>query len=141
MPRDRTTWRTWIDPLRPDEPSRRRMRKAIFARAAALLEARRLATWQDVAAGWAGMLVPIAAVLLLFFVGLAYQATPRAVAVPRTAAVTLEDLLGEEDSGNGLDALAASAEPSPDWALATVIRYAEGAPEGGAASPASPVRR
>lgn len=130
MSRERATWPAWLEALRPDEASRARMREAIPARAASILEARRLASWHEVAAGWAGMLVPIAAVLLLFFGGLAYQAGPGAVAAPRATPVTLEALLDEGDPDAELGVLAASVEPSADWALATVIRGWNGVPAG-----------
>lgn len=125
MDRERREWPAWLEPLRPDELSRARMRTAILGRAAPLLDARRLGSWETVAAGWARMLVPIAAVLLLLFAGLAYQAAPRTIAA---APVTLEELMAEDDAENTLAALTSSVEPSPDWALTTVMRGENGTP-------------
>lgn len=126
MDRERSEWPAWLEPLRPDELSRARMRTAILGRAAPLLEARRLGSWETVAAGWASMLLPIAAVLLLFFAGLAYQAAPRTIAA---APVTLEELIAEDDPENSLAALTSNVEPGPDWALATVMRGENGTPQ------------
>lgn len=121
----RPDWPAWLDPLRPDEVTRARLRATIRGRATPILDSRRLGSWQDVAAGWATMLVPIAAVLLLFFGGLAYQATPRTIAA---APVTLEELIGEQDPEDGFGALTSTAEPSRDWALTAVMRHDNGYP-------------
>lgn len=120
MDRNRRRWPSWLEPLRPDDVTRGRMRAAILARAAPILDSRRLGGWEDVAAGWATMLMPIAAVLVLFFGGLAYQATPRTLDV---SPVTLEELMRDEDPEGTLGVLAANVEPSPDWALTAVIRH------------------
>lgn len=118
MDRNRQSWPRWLEPLRPDELSRARMRLAIRASAAAILGSRRIRSWEDVAAGWASMLVPIAAVLLLFFGGLAYQTAPRTMV---SSPVTLEELMPDEDPDGALGVLTTNVEPSRDWALTAVI--------------------
>ncbi|MDT8436891.1 MAG: hypothetical protein RRA92_09060 [Gemmatimonadota bacterium] len=82
--RNRTTGPGWTGPLRPDELTRARLRRAILDEAGPLLAARR-ASWWEVAAGWASLLTPAAAAaaLLLFGVGLrgtGPEAPPRIVA-------------------------------------------------------------
>lgn len=119
MDKKRRGWPAWVEPLRPDAVARGRLRAAIRRRAEPIFEAHRLGSWEDVAAGWARMLMPIAAVLVLFFAGLAHQATPRTVATP---ALTLEELTQEEDPEGTLAVLTTSVEPSPDWALTAPIR-------------------
>lgn len=66
----------WLESLQPDDVSRRRMRRAIMDRARPILE-RREADWYDVAAAWATILAPIAAMITLIFMGIALQASDR----------------------------------------------------------------
>lgn len=65
-------WPDWLDGLRPDELTSARLRRSVVEAAAPLLEARR-ADWWDVASSWAGLLTPVAALLVLVFAGLAMQ--------------------------------------------------------------------
>lgn len=120
MSRQGREWPAWIEPLRPDNFARARMRAAIMGRAASILDARGPGSWQEVASGWATMLLPIAAVLLLFFGGLAYQAAPPAIA---RSPLTLEELMRDDDPEGALGMLTTDVEPSPDWALTAVIRH------------------
>ncbi len=92
MRRDGTDdrWPQWLEPLRPDDLSRRRMLGEIMRRARPML-AHREPDWLGVAAGWATMLVPVAAIITLVFGGIAIQASgPSAVADGPATAVTDE---------------------------------------------------
>lgn len=64
------------------------MRQAIIDRARPMLE-RREADWYDVAAAWATILAPIAAMITLVFMGIALQASSRPDE-PAAVAVTVE---------------------------------------------------
>lgn len=126
-------WPGWAEPLRPDTLARRRLRRDVLARAEALLRVRR-ESWQDVASGWAAMLIPIAAVLLLLFTALAYRATLEMGASPVAAAPearapasppeplerSYEELVAADDAPPGL--LTGAEEPSRDAVLSAVIR-------------------
>lgn len=86
-------WPEWLEPLRPDDVSRQRMLRAIMDRARPILE-RREPDWFDVAAGWATILAPIAAVITLVFIGVALQALqPTTVADRTEPAADLEYVL------------------------------------------------
>jgi hypothetical protein len=65
-------WPKWLEGLRPDDLSSARLRGSIALAAEPLLEARR-DDWWDVASRWAGLLTPVAAVLVLAFGGLAVR--------------------------------------------------------------------
>ena len=57
-------WAEYLEPLRPDELTRRRLRRGVMAAAEALLERRPL-SWLDVTAGWSVALAPLAAGLVV----------------------------------------------------------------------------
>ena len=65
-------WPIWLPALRPDELTRRRMRRAILDEALPLLTARR-DSWFDAVADWATILSPVAAAITLIFAGLALR--------------------------------------------------------------------
>jgi len=65
-------WPIWMRTLRPDELTRRRMRRSILDEALPLLTARR-DSWFDAVAEWATILSPIAAAVTLVFAGLALR--------------------------------------------------------------------
>lgn len=65
-------WPIWLRALRPDELTRRRMRRAILDEALPLLTARR-DNWFDAVADWATILSPVAAAITLIFAGLALR--------------------------------------------------------------------
>ncbi|MFQ5680053.1 MAG: hypothetical protein ACE5HP_11420 [Gemmatimonadota bacterium] len=117
---DRRRWPGWLEPLRPDGSARFRMRSAILRRAVPLLEARRWQPWWEVAAGWSRMLLPIAAVFVLFFGGLAYRASRTAPAGP---ALTLEELAQPTGSEDSFALLTGGTEPSADRVLSVVMNY------------------
>ena len=65
-------WPIWMRALRPDELTRRRMKRAILDEARPLLTARR-DSWFDAVADWATILSPVAAAVTLIFAGLALR--------------------------------------------------------------------
>jgi hypothetical protein len=77
-------WPIWLRALRPDELTRRRMRRAILDEALPLLKARR-DTWFDAVADWATILSPVAAAITLIFAGLALRQAGSA-GLPETTA-------------------------------------------------------
>lgn len=65
-------WPSYLEPLRPDEMTRHRIRRHVLAAAEALETQAR--SWFDVTAGWSSILAPLAAGLLVVFGTLAYRA-------------------------------------------------------------------
>lgn len=116
-------WPGYLEPLRPDEVARHRMRKRILAAAETLLE-RRPPTWFDVTATWSSVLAPLAAGLLVVFGTLAYRAsTPPAepqVAVEPSEPVGLVPSLAP-DAQALPTILTDTDEPSRDDVLAAVL--------------------
>ncbi len=70
----RSSWPEYLEPLRPDEMTRHRLRRSVLAAAEALMQ-RRAASWFEVTAGWSSVLAPLAAGLLVVFGTLAYRAS------------------------------------------------------------------
>ena len=69
----RQEWPSWLEALRPDEVTRRRLHKQVMMRAEAML--RRDRSWSDVTAGWSSILTPLAAGLAVAFGVLAHRAS------------------------------------------------------------------
>jgi len=67
-----SAWPAYLEPLRPDEMTRHRIRRHVLA-AAGTIETR-AQSWFDVTAGWSSVLAPLAAGLLVVFGTLAYRA-------------------------------------------------------------------
>ncbi len=111
-------WPRWLEPLRPDEVTRARLTRHVSNEAEPLLHLRRAgASWQSIAARWAVLLAPVAAVLAVVFAGLAYQAGSGEVRSADVPAVTVEQLVAE-DAADAFPALLTSAtEPSKDHLL------------------------
>ncbi len=65
-------WAEYLEPLRPDELTRRRLRRSVMAAAEALFERRPL-SWLDVTASWSAALTPLAAGLLVAAGALLYR--------------------------------------------------------------------
>lgn len=78
--RDDRSWPEWMEPLRPDDVTRRRVRSGIMRSAAPLLEARRQEAWWGLAS-WTSTLVPVAAAAALFFMWLATSVAPNQATV------------------------------------------------------------
>jgi len=64
-------WPEWLEPLRPDELTRRRLHRAVMDTAESMLRAR---TWTEVASRWSAVLAPLAAGLAVASGALAYRA-------------------------------------------------------------------
>ncbi|MFV1985719.1 MAG: hypothetical protein ACC682_00445 [Gemmatimonadota bacterium] len=104
----KSEWPSWLEALRPDEVTSRRLHKQVMARAESMLRLPER-TWHDVTAGWSAVLTPLAAGLAVAFGVLAYRASispePETLAQVDVHAgpATLESheirpLLGPEDS-------------------------------------------
>lgn len=114
-------WPAWLEPLRPDEVARTRVRRSILVTAGPILRASR-AGWSDVAARWATLLAPAAAALAIVFAGLAYRAsTPEQVVVETPA--TIEELFGPSDAEGPPSFLTSASEPEAEHVLTAVIDY------------------
>lgn len=117
------SWPEWLEPLRPDDVARVRMRAVILRRAEPeLARRRRRAVWE--AADLIGRrLTPFAAAAALLFGWLAFQAAP----VPDPPeAVAVEEML-RPPSGEGPPAFLVSARgPETEHAAeATLVRTAD----------------
>ncbi len=64
-------WPAWLEPLRPDDITRRRLHRAVMDTAESMLRTR---TWLEVASRWSSVLAPLAAGLAVAFGTLAYRA-------------------------------------------------------------------
>lgn len=64
-------WPEWLEPLRPDELTRRRLHRAVMETAESMLRTR---TWTEVASRWSAVLAPLAAGLAVASGALAYRA-------------------------------------------------------------------
>jgi len=82
--REGRSWPEWLEPLRPDDMTRRRLHRAVMETAESMLRAR---TWTEVASRWSAVLAPLAAGLAVASGVLAYRAaTPDAPAGPSVVA-------------------------------------------------------
>lgn len=116
------SWPAWMEPLRPDDVSRARMRSAVLDRADAWLERRGARSVWELAADAALRLVPIAASALLLFGWMAHRAEREPVTVASDVAV--EELMrstGPRAQGPPAVLTSASA-PSQDLVLAATLR-------------------
>ena len=117
------SWPEWLEPLRPDDVARARVRSRVLARAEPeLARRRRRAVWE--AADLLGRrLTPFAAAAALLFGWLAFQASPEPEP-SRTVAV--EEML-RPPSGEGPPAFLVSASgPATEHAVeATLVRTAD----------------
>jgi hypothetical protein len=112
-------WPAWVEPLRPDEMSRRRLKNAVLSAAVPMLRAREW-SWQDVAGRWAAVLAPIAAGLTILFAGLAYSSS-RPETEARAEAFEVDPLF-LQPMEDGIPALLTSTlEPSMEGILAATI--------------------
>lgn len=121
--RDRSgSWPAWIEPLRPDDVSRARMRSAVLDRADAWLERRGAASVWELAADAALRLVPLAASALLLFGWLAHRAEREPVTVSSNVAV--EELVrsGAPRAQGPPAVLTSASAPSQDLVLAATLR-------------------
>lgn len=120
---DERQWPAWLEPLRPDEMTRRRLRTEILAAATPLLRIR-AGSWQDVAAGWSSVLVPLAAAIALVFGTLAHRAA-RSDAPPPVEIVERaewERLLGPAPE-NPPAFLTGAQEPSREAVFTAAIAF------------------
>lgn len=114
----RGTWPEWLEPLRPDDLSRARMRREIASRAAPILR-RRALVWSDVASGWASRLAPLATAVLLLFGWIAWQAEPAETTA--TASLEAEALIRPDTADPPPRVLTSDDAPSADAILASAV--------------------
>lgn len=113
-----TEWPAWLESLRPDELSRKRLRTSVLSAAMPILRARGQ-SWQDEVARWTSVLAPVAAAIAILFAGLAYQAARPAV-VARVDPIEVDPLLQPMVDGPPA-MLTSTLEPSMDEILAAAI--------------------
>lgn len=117
------TWAEYLEPLRPDELTRRRLRRNVMAAAEALFERRPL-SWLDVTASWSAALAPLAAGLLVAAGVLLYRISvpdaPELAADPDAAPVGLVRSLAA-DAEAPPELLIDLAEPSRDAVLTAAL--------------------
>ncbi len=82
----KSEWPSWLEALRPDEVTARRLHKQVMAHAESILRLPER-TWHDVTAGWSAVLTPLAAGLAVAFGVLAYRAS----IAPQGETLTLVD--------------------------------------------------
>jgi len=115
-------WPEYLEPLRPDEVTQRRIRRHVLAAAEALeIRAR---TWFDVTASWSSVLAPLAAGLLVVFGTLAYRAAePVAPTVVAETPVEQRELVPSlaPDAEAPPSLLIDRAEPSRDAVLTAAL--------------------
>lgn len=124
--RDGSTWPAWLENLRPDPLSRRRIRAAVMERARPLLARRRPAGTWEVAAGWSDVVIPVAAVASVLFTLLAVRAspgTPGGVAEAQPESVRIEELLAEPSPGDPPTVLTRGNRPDLDGVLEAALTY------------------
>lgn len=68
----RPSWPSWLEPLRPDDLTRRRIQAAIMAHAERILPGR---SWYELTSRWSTVLAPLAAGLAVAFGTMAYRAS------------------------------------------------------------------
>ena len=106
----RRGWPEWLEPLRPDELTRRRLQNQVMLAAETVLGAP-TRTWQDVSASWSAFLTPLAAGLAVAFGTLAYRAS--AVPAPASVAATPETTAASFLDSEIVPLLGADAEAPP----------------------------
>ncbi len=116
-------WAEYLEPLRPDELTRRRLRRNVMAAAGALFERRPL-SWLDVTASWSAALAPLAAGLLVAAGVLLYRSSlpdaPELVADPDPVPVGLvRSLVPDDEAPPAL--LIDLVEPSRDAVLTAAL--------------------
>lgn len=99
---DHREWPSWLEPLRPDEVTRRRLHNRVMATAETVMRLPER-TWHEITAGWSSVLTPLAAGLAVAFGVLAYRASvePSAEALAASEPASVEShefqpLLGDE---------------------------------------------
>lgn len=116
---ERRIWPAWVQPLRPDQMSRRRLKKAVLSAAGPMLRARER-SWQDVTGRWAAVLAPIAAGLTILFAGLAYSAS-RTEPEARVEVFDLDPLVLQPMNDAPPTLLTSTLEPSMEGILTATI--------------------
>lgn len=113
------SWPTWLEPLRPDELTRWRLRSRVRAGADPLLRRLRRGELWDVASSWASTLAPLAAAVTLALGWLALRATP--APKPETPPFRVDPLMGPTADDSPPPLLTGGSEPSAEAVLSAVL--------------------
>lgn len=113
----RDGWPAWIEPLRPEQDRRSRLRQGIAAEVREELVRRQRRAVVDVASGWTRRIVPLAAAIILAF---AWAAAQGSEAPPAPEVIRAERLV-DPDSAALPGILVNGSEPSADRMLQTVV--------------------
>lgn len=113
-------WPEWLEPLRPDDMERSRIRRGVMRTAGPLLAARRPSWWDEVAR-WADVLAPIAAVFVLFCAGLAFETARPGTEAQASAEAPVVDLVQPPAPAGPPELLTAAREPSNDRILRAAV--------------------
>lgn len=115
----------WLEPLRPDDLARARIRGAVMRRAEPLLRRRRRDAVLRTAGSLARLMAPLAAAAVLLFGWVAHRAPPPSAASAGPAAarspVQVEELVRARDGAPPTMLTSASA-PSTDLVLQATLR-------------------
>lgn len=111
-------WPSWLRSLRPERHRRRRLRAGIVADAREELGRREREAVLDVASGWTGRILPLAAAVILAFGWAAVRGTAEP---PATESIAAERLV-DPDSAAALPAILVNRpEPSTGRVLQSVV--------------------
>lgn len=122
-------WPSWMEPLRPDEEARARLRARIDSEARSLPARPPGGGMEEawgVAEDWARHLVPLAAAAALLLGWVAARATAPVPAAPAAEGpVAVEELVRPDTSGTLPDVLISASEPD-DERLVSAVMYGVG---------------
>lgn len=113
----RGSWPAWSEPLRPEAGRRDRIRDGIVAGAREELARRQRDAVLEVASGWTGRILPLAAAVALAF---GWAATLGGGSTAAPEAIRAERLV-DPDSTALPGILVSGSEPSADRVLQTVV--------------------
>ncbi len=113
-------WPRYLEPLRPDQVTRQRLRQSVMA-AAALFE-RRQPSWVNFATAWSAALAPLAAGLLVAAGVMAYRASSGTTAEGPEAAAGAGGTPANPEAG-------AASDAAPTWLVQSLAPDAAVPPE------------
>lgn len=112
------SWPRWLEPLRPDQLTRRRLRGRVHTEARPILRRLRRGELWEVASEWTSTLAPLAAALALVLGWLALRAPPPRDPDPP---LRVESLAGPASGESPPQLLTEGAEPSAETVLSAVL--------------------
>lgn len=120
-------WPEWLEPLRPDDLARARMRKGVERAAAPMLRRRRRTAVWDRAGTLARMVAPLAAIALVVFAWVAREASRPAETLQQADVerpVQVEELVRARN-GAPPTVLTSASAPSADLVLQATLEPGE----------------